>query len=53
MNGQSALVPVTLSVKTHNDSAYNVVLWPLRLNMVQGAWLTDTASFQKMLEDMP
>lgn len=53
MDGQTAIVQTTLSVQGQGSGLYNIVLWPLRLKMVQGVWLVDASSFAAMLEEMP
>lgn len=53
MDGQTAIVQTTLSVQGQGSGIYNIVLWPLRLKMVQGVWLVDASSFAAMLEEMP
>lgn len=52
-DGQSALVLTTVSLELDGGHTCDIVLWPLRLKMVQGVWLADAASFAAMLEEMP
>lgn len=53
MDGQTAIVNTTVVVSDPNGGAYHKALWPLRLRMVQGVWLTDAASLAALLETLP